>query len=203
MVELEGLTDMDYLKYMHFEKENMERYASDCDCDECELFRNSFENEYDYVAPFLEQFGLKVDDAVEIADNGIDWGKLKRSYTAFYCVKGTLDEEKIETTLGSLKIVFTKDISSPPVKIRTPHFFINIYDIYINDKETVIQDALATRREIEYSYNGEDFFISRRNFKPYVYNEQTEEETSYNSEDELYYYELKDIVDDIEIKFIY
>lgn len=194
---------MDYLKYMHFEKEDMGRYASDCDCDECKIFRNSFEEQYEYIVPFLEQFGLKADDAVEIADNGIDWGKLKRSYTAFYCVKGELDQEEIETTLGTLKVVFNKELTNPPVKIRAPHFFINIYDIYIEDKETIIQEALSTRREIEYSYNGEDFFISRRNFKPYVSNEQTEEETYYNSEDELYYYELKDIVDDIEIKFIY
>ena len=188
---------------MHFEKEDMGRYASDCDCDECEIFRSNFADEYPEIVPFLDQFGLKVDDAVEIVDNGIDWGKLKRAYTVFYCVKGEIDEDRIETTVGGLKVVFNSEITNPPVKIRTPHFFINIYDIYIEDKETIIQEALATRREIEYSYNGENFFISRRNFKPYVSNEQTEEETYYNSEDELYYYELKDIVDDIEVKFIY
>ena len=188
---------------MHFEKEDMRRYASDCDCDECEIFRDSFGDEYTDIVPFLEQFGLTVDDAVEIADNGINWGKLKRSYTAYYCVKGELDEEKIEIALGDLSIVFQKDIVTPPVKINAPHFFINIYNIFIEDKETIIQEALETRREIEYSYNGENFFVSRRNFKPYVSNEQTEEETYYSNEDELYYCELKDIIDEIEIKFIY
>ncbi len=194
---------MDYLEKLHFEKEDMGRYASDCDCDECEIFRDSFADEYTDIVPFLDQFGLRVDDAVEIADNAINWGKLKRSYTAYYCVKGEIDEESIETFVGGLKVVFNKNLTNPPVKIRSPHFFINIYDILIDDKETIIQESLATRREIEYSYNGENFFISRRNFKPYVSNEQTEEETYYSSEDELYYYELKDIIDEIEIKFIY
>ena len=45
---------MDYLKYMHFEKEDMGRYASDCDCDECEIFRNSFEEQYEYMKKTMQ-----------------------------------------------------------------------------------------------------------------------------------------------------
>ena len=194
---------MDYLEHISFKKEDMSSYASDCSCMDCEYFREYFSYEYEYIVPFLEQFGLKCEDAIKIADNGIDMVSLKRSYTAYYCVKGTVDTDKIEFKLNELDVLIHKNETAPPVDIEEPFFYINIYGILLEDNEAVIKEALMTGREIEYIYDGSTYFISRRNFKPYISNEATGEETFFSSTDELYYSELKDIIEDIKIEFIY
>ncbi len=193
---------MDYMNHIHFKKENMYKYSTDCDCRECELFKADFGNKYTEAVEFLSQFGLGVEDAVEICDLGIDNSNAKRSYSAYYCVKGTVDK-RIEVKVGEITAVIEEKANIPSAGIDEPFFCITLIDIFLPDNEGIIKDALMCCREVEYEYDGESFFITHFNYKPILQNETTGEETAFDNGDELYYEELEDIIEDIEIKFIY
>ncbi len=167
-----------------------DKYNEQCDCEQCILFRNQFPNEYKEVVQYVSQYGVNVNFPIEIMDIGIDNKTLKRKYMVYYVVKGQLPKERISISLGDVDVTMRNDIVSDEAYANTdmpaPFFVIELSNILLYDNGTIFKDAIDTGREIEFSYNGQHFFVSRTSDTDwYIYCEETKESQRFLSAQEL------------------
>ncbi|MBO4618366.1 MAG: hypothetical protein J5717_13585 [Lachnospiraceae bacterium] len=64
-------------------------YNEPCDCLYCQNFREAYPKFCPHGNALLENFGLSVDSALEVAEEGCETGE-SVNYTAYFCVSGTL-----------------------------------------------------------------------------------------------------------------
>lgn len=167
-----------------------DKYNTQCPCEQCQLFHESFEADYPYAAKFLLQFGIDIQFPIEIMDCGRDDQTLKRGYTVYYAVKGSLPQEKMVTNIDGIDAIMRSneiaDESYANTSMDKPFFIIELSNILLCDNKAVFEDALNTGREVEFHYAGYHYFLSRNQRKQwYIYCEQTKITETYNTPQEL------------------
>ncbi|MFI3214363.1 MAG: hypothetical protein R3Y24_13625 [Eubacteriales bacterium] len=167
-----------------------DKYNEQCDCEQCILYRSLFPNEYKEVATFLSQYGVNIDFPLEILDNGIDDKTLKRNYIAYYAVKGQLPKDKMNMIISDVDITMRNAAvakeSYSNTGMKTPYFVIELSNILLPDNENAFKEAVNIGREIEFGYNGQHFFESRKSSTEwYIYCEETKETQKFSSAQEL------------------
>lgn len=155
-----------------------DKYNEQCQCRECTLFRSEFIKNYPVIVSFLSDFGVNVNYPLEIMDDGIDDGNLKRRYCVYYSVKGELPCDKIEDNIEGVRITLRNwNIANEAYSntgMDIPFFIIELTDIFINDNKELISSAMGLGREIEFHYKDKDYFISHNNMNDwYLYCEET------------------------------
>lgn len=167
-----------------------DKHNTQCSCEQCQLFRESFETDYPCTAKFLLQFGIDIQFPIEIMDCGIDAQTLKRRYTVYYAVKGCLPQEKIAINIDDVNVIMRDDEISDEgyanTSMEKPFFIIELNNILLCDNKAVFEVALNTCREVEFHYGGYNYFLSRnKNNQWYIYCEQTKITEIYNTHEEL------------------
>jgi hypothetical protein len=167
-----------------------DKYNTQCSCEQCQLFRESFEADYPCAAKFLLQFGIDIQFPIEIMDCGIDDQTLKRGYTVYYAVKGCLPKEKMVTNIDGIDAIMRSneiaDESYANTNMDKPFFIIELNNIFLCDNKAVFEDALHTGREVEFHYGADYYFLSRNQRNQwYIYCEQTKITETYNSSQKL------------------
>lgn len=183
----------------------IDKYNEQCHCDECKNFRLNFKPHYPEVITFLEQFGINIDYPLEIMDLGFNDYNSKRQYSVYYSVKGELPIDRIQIKISETNIVLRNwniaDDTYSNTGMEKPYFIIEVSDLLIKDIKYEFYSALKMGREIEFQYNGKNYFVSRNNDEDwYVYCEETNKSQSFRSSEQL----LKDaMLDEVNINELF
>lgn len=73
-----------------------DQYNEPCDCIYCQNFNKTFATTYPKVIEVLKEFGIPVEQPLEIIDCYWNDTKDKRRYECYYSVKGNLAEDKLQ-----------------------------------------------------------------------------------------------------------
>lgn len=80
-------------------------YNAQCDCDDCQIFRDKFSKAYPEVSTYLAKLGINLMYPIEIMCFYTDEKCSKRSYLVYYAVKGNLPSDKITIKINNCDIV--------------------------------------------------------------------------------------------------
>lgn len=208
------IQDYDIIVDIESTKKYRDKYNEQCHCEQCENFRLNFDTYYPEIVRFLQQFGINTYYPLEIMDLGFNEKISKREYIVYYSVKGELPIDKIKLTINNANIVLRNWNIAHEAYANTgmdkPYFIIEIDNIFLKDTKYEFYNAVRTGREIEFSYNGKNYFESRNDDNDwYIYCEETKTKQHFKSAEELLKYtiledmNINDLWNDIRIDCIF
>lgn len=171
-------------------KKYRDKYNEQCHCEQCENFRLNFITYYPNIVKFLQQFGINIYYPLEIMDLGFNNEIGRREYLVYYSVKGVLPIDKIELTVNDVNIVLRNwniaHESYANTGMERPYFIIEIGSLFLKDTKYEFYNAIKSGREIEFSYNGKNYFVSRSDDTNwYIYCEETKTKQHFTSVEKL------------------
>lgn len=127
---------------------------------------------------------------LEIMDLGFSDYNSKRQYSVYYSVKGELPIDRIQLKISETNIVLRNwniaGESYSNTGMEKPYFIIEVSDLLIKDIKYEFYSALKMGREIEFQYNGKNYFVSRSDDEDwYVYCEETNKSQRFRSSEQL------------------
>lgn len=112
-------------------------YNAQCNCDDCQLFRDKFTRDFPEVSDYLRKFGINPMYPLEIMCFCSDEKCSKRSYLVYYAVKGKLSSDKIIMKINNCDIVLRDEKIANEAYANTampsPYFIIEVGEIYFNN----------------------------------------------------------------------